>query len=728
MPRLTVPRWHPPARRVAFVAFVVAIALVAGLGLTDALVASSSAKPSHLTAVRDLVASVKGDKATISWRRPASGKVATYVVAAHRSDYYDVVAPDFGTMVVKGSATSIVWPDLPLNHPVYFTVLPVGPSTSSATAGPLGPFNATGKVTATNAHCRSGAHGYCVVVDTNTKLNAERRPGAGLLHGTVPAGNRWVPALHLTHWRIEAGNATHYREATAVVPGRNVIEVLSDEWDAATRTSAGYAADPWADWDTYSTFVVGAVQRAERAGQDPIWDIQNEPEYYPYDPAQPPTGARVETEYLKAYSAIKSVDPAARVIGPSIDWNYANVSPPWWVDMKGFVSFAAAHGMHLYAVSWHDNEQRVDSDPLPYAQMPQTLINHAEQVRDLIAREPGIGAPKLFVDENSSAAGQFIPGFTAGYLAAEDEAGVDEANRSCWGYPGTALSACFAPNLGELLNPDGVPNPMYWVMVDYAALSGQRVRSQTSSVDLSSLAVTSASGTTRVLLGRHVTCSQLTTSADYCRGPAALPAAVPTTMKVLLRDGAKSATVRTQRIASSTRDTPRSPATKRTKVRVHHGVATISLPRVGDGDAFFVTVKPDSTAGAAAHSGLRSHHQVPAATGRSRPTRILPLSGANQQAMVLHGFADRLVAMVTDQYGNPIAGRRVIFTVPALFGHFSGGSKTATAVTNRNGVVVSPSVVAGARPGKWAASAGLAGHGSEPGSPVGYFGLGNSLV
>jgi hypothetical protein len=489
-------------------------------------------------------------------------------------------------------------------------------------------------------------------------------------------------------------------------------------------------ADPWADWKAYTNFVTAAVRRAKQAGEDPIWEIQNEPENYPYSLAAPPTRARIEQQYLKAYRAIRRVAPDARIIGPSINWQDPLKSSTDYVDMKAFVSFAAAHGMRPYALAWHDNTSPRDHDPLLYSEMPEALRDEAQQVRELIAEHPRIGTPKLFVDENSSAAGHFIPGFEAGYLAAEDEAGVDEANRSCWDYPGpkwTTTLTCFGPNLGELLNADGVPNPSYWLMVDYGKLSGERNRSEVSTVDLSSLAVTGKSGVTRLLLGRHQTCSEPTTGPAYCAGPATAAPPVPTVVKVLVRRGARSADISVQRIPNSVSDMKRAPAFIRKKVRVTRGVATVSIPSVADGSAAFMIAKPNSSKGRPARSGDRTRH-APAALGSPRATRILPVSGSHQSAAILKAFPQRPVALATDQYGNPAAGRRVTFSLTPGFAHFNGGGRAVTLVTNRDGVATAPKVIAGARTGQGGVSAYFTNRGNGPTEPSAYFSLYARLV
>lgn len=700
-------------RRLSRLFVVLAVLCVGGAGASAA-----SADPA-LSPVRDLVASVTGDVATISWQPPVSGTVARYQVEAHRGDYFNMAWPDFGTRLAAASATSLTWDDLPLNHPVYFTVTPIGPDGSGDTSGPAGPYNATGTVTATSSHCSLSLVGDCVVVDSADQLGAEQHPGAGLLSGTVPINNKWVGALDLQHWRIQGGNPTQYKQAAAVVGDTDIIESLSDAWLASNHVGTA-AVDPWSDWQKYKNFIARVVKNAVDAGRDPIWEIQNEPENYPYSTSQPPTRALVEQEYLKAYKAIKGVDPDARVIGPSIDWQYESSTSPWYIDLKSFIPFAAANGMQLYAIAWHDNYDTLDQNPVSYDEMPETLRDQAETVRELIAENPGIGTPLLFADENSSAAGQFIPGFAAGYVAAEDRAGIDEANRSCWQYPGGGVAnVCNAPNLDELLNADGVPNPSYWTMVDYATMTGDRVESESNDTDLSSLAVTSDTGTTRVLLGRHQTCSRATTGASYCAGPASAPVPVPTTVQVTLPGDATSASVSVQEIPDSISDEKTAPATTTSTVPVTNGIASVAIPAFGDGEAYFLTVRPNQTSGAWPASGDLSLTEAPAPSGSPTPTRLLPQPGSS--SVVPAGSP--LAALATDQYGNPLVDTPVTFLIPSSSGaHFSGGTATtATATTDSNGIATSPPLAAGLTHSEWTAVAYLPGVGLGQTDPVCYY-------
>jgi hypothetical protein len=87
------------------------------------------------------------------------------------------------------------------------------------------------------------------------------------------------------------------------------------------------------------------------------------------------------------------------------------------------------------------------------------------------------------------------------------------------------------------------------------------------------------------------------------------------------------------------------------------------------------------------------------------PASITATSGTPQSATIDTAFAKRLVATVTDQYGNPIAGATVTFTAPAsgASGTFAGGVDTAK--TSATGVAFTPVFTANGTAGTYTVTA-----------------------
>ncbi len=143
------------------------------------------------------------------------------------------------------------------------------------------------------------------------------------------------------------------------------------------------------------------------------------------------------------------------------------------------------------------------------------------------------------------------------------------------------------------------------------------------------------------------------------------------------------------------------------------------------GDAYFVTVAPNSASGAAPSTGDLSEAQVPPATGTPTPTRILPVFGVDQRAGLMKPFGSLLVALVTDQYGNGMAGQSVTFTAPITYGRFPGGA-TSVVTSDANGVATAEPLVAQLGLGMWSVNARFTGL-TSPQDPIAYFALTNCL-
>ena len=691
------------------------LSLVAG-GLL--FVAAPGARASvPLSAVQNLEAVLTGDTAQVSWLAPAAGQAARYQIQAFVDGAY------FGTRL--STTPGLTWDHIPFGHSVYFTVVPIGPDGANASTGPTGPVNQTTAIASENTYCPNAGSSDCVVVDSGRPEGTETLPGAGLLHGTVPPGNAYASLLHILHWRISSGNSQEFQDTQAYVPSKDIIDVLSDGWYTATRScpllgGTCTAADPWSNWTTYTNWVANQVRQVEATGANPFWEIQGEPEGYPYSKSAPPNRTRVEDEYLYAYEAIKSVDPAARVIGPSINWMYEYSY--WPIDMKTFIPFAAANNMKLYALSWHENGADTLTSNPTYQDTPAVIRDEAEEARTLIAENPGIGNPVLFVDENSSAAGLFSPGWEAGYLAEEDLAGLAMAGRSCWPYPGEESDGCYSPNLSQLLDPNGLPLASFWTMADYTSMAGERVWSNGTDLNLDSLAATSSSGVTSILLGSHQTCSYSTATGEYCGQTSAAPPR-STTVNVLVPQAATTAQVSVQEIPDESGAVPDAPPTTTTVQTVTNGLVSITIPAFQDGESYFLTIDPSASTGTFPSDGNVATQTFPA-SGAPEVTQLIPQSPDVQSTTIMNSFSQPMTLLVTDQYGNPVAGQPVTFIVPSGYASFpSTGSSRATVVTTAYGIAQSPPIRAGGSSGNFSAGAYPNGPTDPTGQSRAWFGL-----
>ncbi|MCL5885089.1 MAG: polysaccharide deacetylase family protein [Deltaproteobacteria bacterium] len=93
------------------------------------------------------------------------------------------------------------------------------------------------------------------------------------------------------------------------------------------------------------------------------------------------------------------------------------------------------------------------------------------------------------------------------------------------------------------------------------------------------------------------------------------------------------------------------------------------------------------------------------------PARSVSASGGTPQSAIVNtAFTTPLQATVTDS-GTPVGGVTVTFTAPGsgAGGAFSGGSLTANAVTNSNGVATAPTLTANGQAGTYTVTAGVSG-------------------
>jgi hypothetical protein len=90
-------------------------------------------------------------------------------------------------------------------------------------------------------------------------------------------------------------------------------------------------------------------------------------------------------------------------------------------------------------------------------------------------------------------------------------------------------------------------------------------------------------------------------------------------------------------------------------------------------------------------------------------TTLTVSSGSAQSATVNTSFANRLVALATDAYGNAVSGVSVTFTAPADPGAGFGASATATATTTAAGLATAPVITADTTAGSYSVTASATG-------------------
>jgi hypothetical protein len=321
--------------------------------------------------------------------------------------------------------------------------------------------------------------------------------------------------------------------------------------------------------------------------------VQNEPfsgDYYSAgpNPALPPaqggtgeTIADFEAQYLAAYRGIKAADPHAKIVAPSLEtWAAgaaeADTEAAGSIDMRAFLDFAVTHHVPPDAIAWHDNNTFPLPDQFAPSQgpaLPSGLQASVAQLRQLLAERPSLGQPAILINEYGSPTLSLLPGWDVGQLAAMDDAGVTEANRSCY-------ATCDDGYLDGLLAGDGrTPLPGYWVYALYAKITGRQLPLATTFTGVTGIAVTAPAGPVTVLLGRHQGCSAPTAA---CR-----PGTVPLLVRVPFRG---RVTIAVAIIPGGLRPLAFPVVEPPVQRTVTQGEVSILTPVIDDGDAVAVTI------------------------------------------------------------------------------------------------------------------------------------------
>jgi hypothetical protein len=429
----------------------------------------------------------------------------------------------------------------------------------------------------------------------------------GFLHSIQPVGTVVAQAtgLRVQWWRDsppyqpwrKAYDWTNWEAAAAT--GAKMTLILSDLWHQETNQNDNTAAAPWNDWSGYAAWVAKTVRTVKAIEHVDYWEIQNEPGaqgYYNAATWNALTPQLLLEQFLVAYQAIKSVDPNAQVIGPSLARfaDYPGEWSPHEFDLVTFLDFVAAKNIKLAGLTWHEIDDFPGPHPGDNSMQPQNIVDHVGKARHLIASHPALGDLPIWINEYGRHEDSAIPGWAVGDLGALEEAQVQEAGRACWfdqAPDGRSYEDCWSPTLDGLFGLNGSSHrALYWVYQAYAKLTGTRVPVSSSDGTISGLAASNtAAHTIRALVGRHVSC--LAPDNLNCpETPGAVPAPTSVSLSVRLPWAADSVQVEVARIPATWQLVPAPTHVQFGTVPVTNGVVNVSLPGVADGDAYTLTI------------------------------------------------------------------------------------------------------------------------------------------
>ncbi len=466
----------------------------------------------------------------------------------------------------------------------------------------------------------------CVTVDATASVGPARQRAQGFLNSLYPVGDMVARLRALApKWyrgaptdQAGAGTLDWSSWDIAVAAGAQTTLVLSNLWHAETSTGGG-ARPPWADWGTYAAWITTTVRAVEASGhQVRYWEIQNEPGSPSYlDPSDWAVSTVAESlqQFSVAYRAIKAADPGAQIVGPSLSHfaDYPSEYNPHEPDLVTFLDYAAQQGLQLAAVSWHEIDNDLGSQPRDFNRLPEMIDDHVAEARQLLAERPALGHPQLWVNEYGRQRDYTIAGWALGDVAAIERSGVDQAGRSCWpeaGDDGVFADDCARPTLDALLEPDGsTPRADYWVYATYARMAGQLVATSSSDAAVSVLASSDVAATRDAaagvaasgivaMIGRHVTClpgvnpsCPLPTAGSSVSAAPLVPAPVTVVVGVRVPWPAGTAQVTIAQVPAGEAPVPVPPTIFQGPVPIRASLLQLSLPRVADGEVYLITIR-----------------------------------------------------------------------------------------------------------------------------------------
>jgi hypothetical protein len=390
--------------------------------------------------------------------------------------------------------------------------------------------------------CPTGS--ACVTIDATKALGPVDLVAQGLLFGVDSSSDpAIVNALRPTSWRVSGPGPTF---TAARSSGAAVTDILSNLW--YDTHGGAHPTAPWQNWSAYDTWLRQTVTAAVQSGQLPdYWEIQNEPDGW-YQSIPPETTAQALHQYGLAATIIRSIDPTAKIEGPSLLGFFDTPGQPT-LDMKSFLDYVSVNHLPLDAISWHE----VIGSAV--AHNPSVVIAHVAAARGLLSHYPSLAHLPVFINEYSGNDSHLIPGWAVGWIAAIEQAGVAEATRACWHEPdylGQPIAECNEGGLDGLLQPgSGLPQDLYWVHWIYAQMTGTRIWTASSDRDISAYATyDAASGKIQVLLGRHASCTAAVRT-DCTQPASATPSPKRVTVQVKTPRGWVEALVSSGRIANT---------------------------------------------------------------------------------------------------------------------------------------------------------------------------------
>jgi len=290
----------------------------------------------------------------------------------------------------------------------------------------------------------------------------------GFLHGrdenSPDINETLIDALNPEEWRL-------YKINSYILAERHNANITYGLSNYYAWSQGGFPeANPWENWTYYEEYILYNMQVFDYYFPDyPVdyYDIWSEPDHSYYWHG---TYVQLLELFYRAYNVIKSYNPDAKVVGPSISW-----FRPGYPEVKGIIDFLidldTIYGIRLDAISWHENGgYTADTKPedIPY---------RAQYLRSQIEDNfPPDYKPELHINEYLSGILHLSPGWNVGFLRYLDEANIDKAMRACWYTysldPYVYCSDCWYGLNGMFMSDGQTPQRAYWIQYTHSQMEG----------------------------------------------------------------------------------------------------------------------------------------------------------------------------------------------------------------------------------------------------------------
>lgn len=602
--------------------YVVTVAAHNATGLGLATSPSASVTPQHIAFLSDspplsAKATISGRTATVTWAPPANTNnvpIDRYLIQMNDRTLTPAAGNVYyaGWKYACGTCTSVTFTGLSVGDSYDFFIY--AHNNGTATATPMyGSAAGTNQVTATDPSCPSGQ--VCVSVDGTSNDGPIAWRADGFLHGLDFTNGTYdgppiamIQALHPTSWRVSGCTVPYSWQGECAWAAQNssasLTDVLSDDYYGLRYDSnAQGMRPPWECWDCYTADVQSIVTNASTVSPSSVyWDLQNEPGFG-LGPNQAGNYSLYLHQLLAAYQTVQAAVPSAKFVLPSLDdptdttiGGPDGAVNPHVLSFDELLPFLVANHITPDALSWHENGGLFETNPAVFQ-------SQLDKIRYLESEYGMTTSPKIFVNEYDPAYANLLPGWSAGWIAALEQAKVDQANRACWQETSgtTSYSECTKGSLDGLFTPtlDGQqseqPQANYWVYRFYAGMQGDVLTTSTSDNTVTALATNDPTAQTiELLVGRHKSCTAaVNPDCTTANAPevGAIPTPAPATVSIAVAYPYAASTV-TATITDipNVRGAVSQPVSTTLSLPVTNGTVTIPLTAFADGDAYTVVL------------------------------------------------------------------------------------------------------------------------------------------